>query len=362
MNHVQERAHKVKALMQKGHKAAPWSMEKVREVYAQEFGEETTPETKPEPAPEPKPQPKPQPKPEPTPEPNNSELAARMAELLSAFGGTGGVSESRIIELIKEHSNSRAITIKNERRESEVYIERTHEAFRKVLGVLQCGLNAYLFGPAGTGKTTIAEQCAEALGLEFYFTGAVLQKYELLGFVDAGGTYQRTAFRDAFENGGVFLFDEKDASAAQALIAFNAAIANGVCAFPDKIIKKHPDFLVIAASNTNGQGATDQYLRNKLDAATLDRYVFVAVNYDLELERALAAGYGDIGTQWCANVQKLRELASAHQIGELITPRATMQGCELLAGGNFSFAEVENMTIYSKMSEDNASALRSAAR
>jgi len=75
----------------------------------------------------------------------------------------------------------------------------------------------WLPGPAGSGKTTAARNVAKALELPFLFTGAVDQPYSLLGFRDAGGNYARTSFREAFENGGVFLWDEVDASNPNAL-------------------------------------------------------------------------------------------------------------------------------------------------
>ena len=121
-------------------------------------------------------------------------------------------------------------------------------------------------GPAGSGKTTLAEQASEALGIDFHFSGAVLKKHEVLGYRDANGNVQRTAFRDAFENGGLFLFDEIDASSANALVCVNAALANKWCDFPDGRIKAHPSFRIIASANTNGDGATREYAgRNQLD-------------------------------------------------------------------------------------------------
>ena len=59
---------------------------------------------------------------------------------------------------------------------------------------LMCG-NVALVGPAGSGKTTMAENIAQELGLDFYFTGALMHEYKLTGFIDAHGTVVRTPFR-----------------------------------------------------------------------------------------------------------------------------------------------------------------------
>ena len=52
---------------------------------------------------------------------------------------------------------------------------------------------------------------AETLGLPFHIHGASAMPHEILGYKDAGGTYHRTPFREAFEFGGVLMLDEVDA-------------------------------------------------------------------------------------------------------------------------------------------------------
>ena len=146
--------------------------------------------------------------------------------------------------------------------------------FDPVLQISALGINQMLVGPAGSGKTTLAAQVAQALNLEFYFTGALQTKYDIIGFIDGNGIYHRTAFRNAFENGGVFLWDEIDSSDARAMVAFNSALENDTADFPDGNVKRHPDFISIASANTYGRGADRMYIgRNHLDAATLDRFV-----------------------------------------------------------------------------------------
>lgn len=89
--------------------------------------------------------------------------------------------------------------------------ELTHKQFHTVLAAIQCG-NVALIGPAGVGKTTIAMQAAEAMKLPFYFNGAIGSEYKLSGFIDAQSRIVSTPFKKAFTEGGVYLFDEIDAS------------------------------------------------------------------------------------------------------------------------------------------------------
>ena len=230
-----------------------------------------------------------------------------------------------------------------------------HKIYPKVLASIKGGLHVWLSGPAGAGKTTIAQHVAEDLGLAFYLTGAVASKYDLLGFIDAQGRYQRTTFRDAFENGGLFLKDEIDASVPAALLAVNSALANDCMAFPDGIVMRHPDFVCIAAANTWGHGSDRQYVgRNQIDAATLDRFVRVSMDYDEQLETTLAPN-----KQWCAFVQSARAAARRNGLRVVISPRATFAGARLLANG-LSFQEAADMTIFDGLPADTLTKLRAA--
>ncbi len=167
----------------------------------------------------------------------------------------------------------------------------THEKFDLVLNLVNADIPCFLTGAAGTGKNVICKQIAEALGLEFYFTNAVTQEYKLTGFIDAHGTFHETEFYKAFKNGGLFFLDEMDASIPETLIVLNAAIANRYFDFPNGKINAHEKFRVIAAGNTYGTGADIEYSgRYQLDAASLDRFALVEVDYSRNIENALAGG------------------------------------------------------------------------
>lgn len=220
----------------------------------------------------------------------------------------------------------------------------------KVLSARQAGgkrLNIWLTGPAGSGKTTAAEKAAEALGLKFYFTGAIDTPYPLLGFMNAHGEYVRTPFRDWCENGGVFLFDEYDGSHPTATLPFNATLGNGYCAFPDKIVKLHPDCIALAAANTWGLGGTSEYVgRNRLDAASLDRFVALDWKTDEALETVTAGN-----AEWAKRVQAVRAAVKRENIKVLITPRASYFGAALLAAG-MDQSEVEALTLRKGLSNE----------
>jgi cobaltochelatase CobS len=189
--------------------------------------------------------------------------------------------------------------------------------------------NVWLVGPVGSGKTSAAAQVARDLGLPFRFNGAIDNEYKLRGFIDAQGRLISPPFRQAFEHGGVYLFDECDASMPGAVLAFNSALANGACDFPDGEVARHPDCIIIAAANTWGQGATHAYVgRMKQDAAFLDRFVQLEWGYDEDLEHAISRN-----RQWSSRVQAIRAAIAELGIQHIVSPRASYWGAVLLAAG-----------------------------
>lgn len=211
----------------------------------------------------------------------------------------------------------------------KVTVARAHKKLATVLTMVAAGASPFLVGPAGSGKTTLAEQIATALGRKFYMAARVTSEYKLVGFIDAQGRIVRTQFREAYEHGGIFLFDEVDASDPDALTAFNAALANGLGDFPDDMVPRHKDFSAIAAGNTFGRGADRQYVgRNQLDAATLDRFQTVEIDYDEALEPLLAGN-----DEWTRYVQSVRHAIEQEKVRHIVSPRASISGARLLAAG-----------------------------
>lgn len=157
------------------------------------------------------------------------------------------------------------------------------EAFRLV----ESGMPVLLTGEKGSGKTTLAMQIAEGLELQFFNISMTRQTTlsHLLGFMSVNGTYVSSQLRKVAEEGGLFLIDEIDAGDANVLLCLNT-IENGFISFPDGIIQLHENFRLVATSNP--QDAHDSYVgRNKLDAATLDRFDIIDIDHDDELEKTL---------------------------------------------------------------------------
>ena len=168
----------------------------------------------------------------------------------------------------------------------------TNPKYDEVLAMIAEGENVYLYGPAGSGKNVLCAQVAKGLGIPFYYQNTVLTKFDLSGFKNAVGDFEKTEFFEAFTKGGLFMLDEVDNSTAEAMVALNAALANGYYSFPGiGRVDVHPDFRCIAAGNTIGTGADSAYCgRYKLDASSRDRFCFEGIDYCEEIENAITAG------------------------------------------------------------------------
>lgn len=242
---------------------------------------------------------------------------------------SGLLDELHTIE--KRLQEVKNITVTSER--GVVELEgKTHKQFDRLLSLVATKLPVLLVGPAGSGKTYAAEQVAKAFSLDFYAmsVGAQTSKSDIVGYMNANGVYVETAFRRAYEHGGVFLMDEIDAGNPNVLIILNSALSSNVCSFPDKMVPKHKDFYFVGTANTYGTGASRQYVgRNQIDAATLDRFVIFDWEVDEDLEAEMVKSL-DHGKRWHVVVKAVRQHVAKEGYRVIVSPRATLKGAHLL--------------------------------
>lgn len=147
--------------------------------------------------------------------------------------------------------------------------------------------------------------------------------------------YQRSQFVEFYEAGGVFLLDEIDAADANVLLAINQALANGHLPVPNRIespqARRHPDFVLIAAANTFGNGANRMYVgRNQLDESTLDRFRIgqVVMDYDQQLEKSILGDRDLLQRLWT-----IRRKAADCQLRRVISTRFISKAATMKAAG-----------------------------
>lgn len=229
----------------------------------------------------------------------------------------------------------------------------------------QDALYPMLVGPAGSGKTTAARNVSIALFGESAIEDGKFgmmslneesERSEGFGFISPiDRVYKSTDFRKVYENGGVFLLDEVDAANANTLTALNAAISAPYASFPDKVVKRHQDFILIAAANTFGNGADGLYVgRNELDAATRDRFLTMVWNYDWDGVRAARPGH----TALVSLIQKLSDAAVSLEMQHIISPRAALFAPFMIAQGD-SVKEALDSCVFKGLPKDDVDTLLS---
>lgn len=251
------------------------------------------------------------------------------------------------------------VIIKSENRADVEIKGRLHKAFKKCLFLAKQERQLFISGPAGSGKTTLGEQIANALSLNFSFIScsAGLSEAHLLGRMLFDGSYVGSDFIDTYENGGVFLFDEIDAADANTLLIINSALANGVVSVPNRKCnnraKRHEDFICIVSGNTWGNGSFEYHGRNHLDAAFLDRFAVskVLVDYDEGLEKEIAGEH----TELAEFLWMVRKNCINKKVRKIVSTRAFISGVRQIQAGA-SFREFKDVffTGWTQEEQDKA--------
>lgn len=199
-----------------------------------------------------------------------------------------------------------------------------HEKFEKILNIVAAGFPVWLMGDAGTGKSVLCEQIAEALDAEYYYSGAILDEFSgLKGFIDANGVKHGTQFTAALETAAsgkdvVFCMDECDGSTPEVLLVLNNLLSGGAVECMGTCYVMNDHLHIIACGNTNGRGGNNAYTRSIIDSATLDRFMMVDVDYSPAIELVSAGNDEDLASF----ARTIRQTAKRCGIDMLITYRA----------------------------------------
>lgn len=229
-------------------------------------------------------------------------------------------------------------------------LENTHKMLPKILATVSRDVPVYLFSHLpGTGKSTMGEQIAKALGLPYYtetFSPGT-PEWKVFGYGDATGRYIESNFYRAYTQGGVYFVDEYDNGSAALIATLNQALANGHCSFPVVgMVDRHPDFRFIAAGNTPARGANPRFPdRRPQDGAAIDRLAFFEIPVDKDLELALASQYSSKASVWVKWVQGVRSIALQNYPKLIASPRASLNGAKLIEA-NFTPVELADMLIF----------------
>lgn len=251
-------------------------------------------------------------------------------------------------EAIREEERKRKE--EEERKRKESIKNREHKQSHEVLRRLKCRGTVMLKGPAGTGKSHLAINACQKLfdikgdAYDVVRSGKFAQisfspdtmSADMLGYQDANGVYHETDIVRVFRDGGVILFDEIDSADGTVLTKLNTMLANGTVPTPDGVVTRNPKTYIIWTGNTWGTGGDSMYMRNRLDAATLDRVVAstITIDYDAELEKGVCEGFGITADQnhLLNNVVSIvRKLINDNNWHYLCSTRFVIGACQMLS-------------------------------
>ena len=226
--------------------------------------------------------------------------------------------------------------------------EHFHEKFDDVLIALMEDANPYLIGPSGCGKTYMIKQLTDLLHMEYIDIGYINEEYELLGYQTATGGYSAPNFYLCYKYGMVAFCDELDNGNSRATVKLNSFLSNSEDAsynFPNgENVKRHPNFRIIAAGNTSGNGADANYnTREKIEESVQQRFLPIYVGYDNEVERAILKSY----PHWFSFIELFRcattawgESSGMGSASGILTTRDTYHIKRYLDNGSFDVQKI----------------------
>ena len=161
----------------------------------------------------------------------------------------------------------------------------------------------YIYGPAQSGKTTLAELLAKAVGTELIDGGKITEEHSVTSFNDVRGKFDENQLYYGLYYGKTVLYDEFDNDNPNNLVLLGTYMSklSSKIRYPEKDIRAtfakrrsvpiNPNARIITTGNTNGKGRNKEYTeRKRFDESTHQRIVPFYVGYNAPLEAKIFAG------------------------------------------------------------------------
>lgn len=296
---------------------------------------------KPAPAPAPVADVSPETSPVPAPVDGDDALAV-LRKLLGGGGIDPAQLEAIVTAKVAEHV-ARPVVVKIGDAPEVNISGLVHKVFPDILARLRAGVDLFLTGGPGVGKTTVADQCGEALGVPTVVLQAdpMPQGPAITGYHSpVDGRAINGAFRHIYEHGGIGVIDEFDTGHPSLGPRLNLLLAQDFYDFPTDgggvvRVRKHPNFRVIVTGNTFGTGGSLEFSGTaRINAATLDRFTFVHVGIDDTLEARICESISlEASAKVLPVVRRARQNIDQYALKVFVTPRASIQATKLVASG-----------------------------
>lgn len=284
----------------------------------------------------------------------NHEATAALQALLGALTPKTTIDEDKLREIVSEAVDAKlaervvtTLEVKDLDKGTRVEIDSSHPYLQRVIRLVKAGVHVYLWGPAGSGKTTAGQQAAHALERESEIDTLDPSTFRSMvqGYMTPQGEPVHTSFTRCYSSGKVYIADECDNAPGHVQTLFNSALANGHAPLAWGNVERSEGFAFIGTGNTPGRPTREFPDRRPMSAAFADRMYFVHWPLDEASERRWAGvnGHGNpikvskarpISAQaWVDWVQKLRDWAKSNAPTLMVTPRASLTGIKALELG-----------------------------
>lgn len=276
------------------------------------------------------------------------QMVSETVEACRKFNNELIETTRKAVEKVVADSKPRVVQITVGNYKATVDGEVLHPAFDRAVALVAAGVHVALVGPAGCGKTHLAEQIAKSLKRAFaaQSMSAGVSESAFTGWLlpmGKGGEYVHvpTPFLEVYEKGGVFLFDEMDNADPNLLVFMNMALANKSFYLPTRkgnpVVTRHKDFVAVGCMNTFGTGADAQYVgRAQLDGATLDRFRagMIYMDYDAALEQKL------VDPTLYASCTAVRKVINEKRLQRILSTRFMLDGTKMMRAAGWTVKQV----------------------
>ena len=161
----------------------------------------------------------------------------------------------------------------------------------------------YLYGPAQSGKTTLAELIAKSVGSELIDGGKITEEHSVTSFNDVRGKFDENQLFHGLYLGKTVLYDEFDSDNPNNIVllgTYTSQLANKI-KHPERDVRTifakrryvpiNVNARIITCGNTAGKGKNKEYnARNKFDESTQQRIVPIYCGYNEDLEARIFQG------------------------------------------------------------------------
>jgi ATP-dependent Clp protease ATP-binding subunit ClpA len=271
----------------------------------------------------------------------NDEYEKALEELKKKYGEP--TTDPTQTEPKQEEKKEEVLSPKEIKKDIDLDELITDDYENELLSLIKAGVkNIWLVGPAGCGKTTITKNVSNLLkvGLHVISCGLGTSASEFIGYKYPAR--ETTAFAEYYAMPSIILLDEFTALDPAVAQISNSALANGFIMTTNGKVERHPDCIIVATSNTFGQGASRQYVaNNQLDASTIDRFVggILEMNYSSKYESQFDSEVYDF-------IKKVRKVITNNALRRVASTRMLQEGCKLKDSkiSNWKYRLVTNWT------------------